>query len=79
MPLHILFKGMPYEIGRVLEACPAQAVNSGGHGMRYTVEIGFHKTYLFFEDARRWFVEEKVPHEISRVGGLVAPDLQYRF
>jgi hypothetical protein len=35
------------------------------------VRIGHGKAYLFLDDLGRWFVEEKVSHEICRVGGLV--------
>lgn len=78
-PQQLTFKGQSYEIDKVLDVRQAAAINAGGQGIRYTVRIGFHKTYLFHDDAQRWFVEEKVPHEISRVGGLIASDTQYRF
>ncbi len=70
-PLQLVFRRRPYQIDRVLEARQAVAQNVGGNGLRFTVRIGQRKTYLFLSDQDQWFVEEKVPHEIARVGGLV--------
>ena len=78
-PLRITFRGRTYEVDQVLDVRQAYAVNAGGQGMRYTVRIGLRRTYLFQADDRRWFVEEKVPHEVSRVGGLVESEVRYRF
>lgn len=71
MPRWLLFRAQRYEIDRVLEARQAVAANVGGNGLRYTVRIGPRKAYLFLDDFNRWFVEEKVPFEIARVGGIV--------
>lgn len=71
VPLWLCFRGQKYPIDRVLEVRPAAALNAGGHGLRYTVRIRQRKAYLFLDDFNRWFVEEKVAHEIPRVGGLV--------
>ena len=70
-PQWLIFKKRRYEIGRVLDAGQAHAVNVGGFGMRYLIRIDNRKTYLFQEDSLRWFVEEKIPGEIPRVGGIV--------
>ncbi len=78
-PLCLAFKGRRYEIDQVFDIRQAAAVNAGGQGIRYSIRIGLHKTYLFQDDGQRWFVEERVPHEIRRVGGLVAADCSYRF
>ena len=58
--------GRVYPIDRVLDIRPANALKAGGHGDRYTVRIGGHETYLFFEHAvgggaapGRWFVERR--------------------
>ena len=74
-PFCLVFHKKPYQIDKVLEARQAVAVNAGGNGLRYTIRIAQRKTYLFLEDCNRWFVEEKVPHEIARVGGLVHGDM----
>jgi len=70
-PRQLFFRRQLYQIDSVLEARPAIAANVGGNGLRFTVRIGQRKTYLFLSDHDRWFVEEKVDHEIARVGGLV--------
>lgn len=70
-PLWLIFQEMRFVIDQVMDAGPAVAMNVGGHGQRFTVRIGHGKTYLFLDDFNRWFVEEKVAHEICRVGGLV--------
>ena len=71
LPRWLVFRGRCFSIDQVLDEGPAVAVNVGGNGFRYTVRIGHGKTYLFLDDVGRWFVEEKVAHEICRVGGLV--------
>ena len=73
-PRWLVFRQRRIEIDRVLEFRPAVAVNTGGHGLRYTIRVGQRKAFLFLDDAGRWFVEEKVPHEIPRVGGIVQGD-----
>ena len=78
-PLCLTFKGIEYTIDQLFDVLQTAIINAGGQGIRYSIRIGLHKTYLFQDDAQRWFVEEKVPHEIARVGGLVATDCSYRF
>ncbi len=78
-PLRLTFKGRDYEIDRVYEVGQAHAVNAGGNGMRYTIRIGAHKTFLFNDETRRWFVEEKLPGEIPRVAGMITPDYSYTY
>ena len=50
--------GQKFEVERVLDVRRAAATRAGGHGMRYTVRINGHDTYIF-EDNGRWFVEAK--------------------
>ena len=59
--------GTKYEIDRVLDIRQAAAMKAGGQGDRYTVRIGGHQSYLFFERSTnligdnigRWFVERR--------------------
>lgn len=74
-PHWLLFQQRRFQVDRVLDVRQAVALNVGGNGLRFTVRIGQRKTYLFLDDHNRWFVEEKVRHEIARVGGLVQEDL----
>lgn len=48
--------GSFYAIDRLTHRCRAASTKVGGCGIRYTVEICGHTTYLFNED-ERWFVE----------------------
>ena len=50
--------GRRFDVDRVLDVRRAAATKAGGQGMRYTVRISGHETYLF-EDNGRWFVEAK--------------------
>ena len=50
--------GQRFEVDRLLDVRRAAATKAGGHGMRYTVRIGGHETYIF-EDDGRWFVEAR--------------------
>ena len=50
--------GRRFDVDRVLDVRRAVATKAGGQGMRYTVRISGHETYLF-EDEGRWFVEAK--------------------
>ena len=60
--------GTEYEIDRILDIRQAAAMKAGGQGDRYTVRIGGHQSYLFFERSTnltgnnigRWFVERRV-------------------
>ena len=59
--------GRKYRIDRVLDRRVAAARRSGGYGDRYTILIGRHKRYLFFEhspeaadiNVGRWFLESR--------------------
>ena len=59
--------GEKYEIDRVSDIRQAPALKAGGQGDRYTIWIGGHQRYLFFERSMaiagnnigRWFVERK--------------------
>ena len=59
--------GHTYEIDRVLHCKPAPALKAGGQGDRYSIWIGGHQSYLFFERSAdltgnnigRWFVERR--------------------
>lgn len=58
-PLTITFEdGIKYEIDRLKQRCRAHATKVGGTGIRYTIVINNHETYLF-EDDGKWFVEAK--------------------
>lgn len=50
--------GRRFEVDRLLDVRRAASTRAGGQGMRYTVRILGHETYLF-EDEGRWFVEAK--------------------
>lgn len=59
-PLSITFEdGITYAIDRVKYRCRAHASKVGGTGIRYTIMVNGHQTYLF-EDDGKWFVEAKV-------------------
>ncbi len=61
--------GRRYEIDRIRAVQAAPALKAGGQGDRYTVMIGGHERYLFFEHnadygnerVGRWFVEKPLP------------------
>ena len=58
-PLTITFEdGIKYEIDRLKQRCRAHATKVGGTGIRYTIVINNHETYLF-EDDGKWFVEAR--------------------
>ena len=50
--------GRKFDVDRVVDVRRAAATKAGGQGMRYTVRISGHETYLF-DDEGRWFVEAK--------------------
>ena len=59
VPLSIRWEdGTLFEIDRVLDVRQAASLKAGGQGIRYTIRIGRHRTFLFYE-APRWFVEGK--------------------
>ena len=47
-----------YEIDRIKQITRA-ASSVGGMGIRYTIMIGRHETYLFNEQNGKWYVEAK--------------------
>ena len=59
--------GRKNEIDRVIDIRQAAAMKAGGQGDRYTIMIGGHQSYLFFERSTviagnnlgRWFVERR--------------------
>ena len=58
-PLEVEWEdGRRFPVDRLLDVRRAAALKAGGQGMRYTVRIQGHETYLF-EDEGRWFVEAK--------------------
>lgn len=57
-PLTLRFKDREMPIDRVMDRRQAAATKAGGQGMRYTIRIGSHHTYLFQDEHQRWFVEE---------------------
>lgn len=57
-PIFLIFKGQRMEIDRVTERRQAHATKTGGQGTRYTIYISGKQTYLFEDNAKRWFVEE---------------------
>jgi hypothetical protein len=58
-PLCIVWDtGVRYQIDRVLDVRQAHSLKTVGTGMRYTIRIGGHDTYLWYEGPR-WFVEAR--------------------
>ncbi|MBC5787064.1 MULTISPECIES: hypothetical protein [Clostridiaceae] len=58
-PLSIRWEdGTIFPIDRVLDRRRAASLKAGGQGIRYTIRINGHQTYLFYEEPR-WFVEGK--------------------
>jgi hypothetical protein len=59
--------GEKYKIDRITDIRQAAAMKAGGQGDRYTIMIGGHQSYLFFERSTnltgnhigRWFVERR--------------------
>ena len=51
--------GERYEVDRVIQRCRAASTKVGGTGIRYTVQICGHPTFLFDEENGTWFVEAK--------------------
>jgi len=47
-------------IDRLKHKCRAASTKVGGCGIRYTVMIGGHESFLYNED-EKWFVEAKEP------------------
>lgn len=58
-PLSILWEdGHIYTIDKIIDMRRAASLKAGGQGMRYTIAIGGHQAYLFYENPN-WFVEGK--------------------
>lgn len=57
--------GRVYEIDRLKHKCRAASTKVGGCGIRYTVMIGGHESFLFNED-EKWFIE---PENIRKLCG----------
>ncbi|MBQ9316573.1 MAG: hypothetical protein IJ203_07095 [Atopobiaceae bacterium] len=52
---------MRYQIDRVLDARQAYSLKTGGTGIRYTIRVGEHDTYLWYEGPP-WFVEARTAY-----------------
>lgn len=50
--------GRVFEIERIKYKCRASSEKVGGGGIRYTVIIKGHESFLF-QEGNKWFVEEK--------------------
>lgn len=62
VPPSIAFEdGKKYEVDRLIERRRAAASKVGGTGIRYTIRICDHQTFLF-EDEDMWFVEARNLH-----------------
>ena len=58
-PLSVQWEdGRSFSIDRILDVRRAASLKAGGAGIRYTVRIGRHETYLFLEEDRR-FVQRR--------------------
>ncbi len=58
-PLSVQWEdGRSFSIDRILDVRRAASIKAGGAGIRYTVRIGRHETYLFLEEDR-WFVQRR--------------------
>ncbi len=59
VPCFVMWKnGLVYRIDKVIYKCRAASMAVSGGGIRYTVLIKGHESYLF-QEGNRWFVEEK--------------------
>lgn len=68
LPRSIIWEnGDEYEIDRVKDIRTSHSARAGGQGDRYTILVGGHERYLFFEhnpalndyNLGRWFMERK--------------------
>lgn len=60
-PLEIVWDdGRRFAIDRVVDRRRAASLKVGGQGIRYIVEVGGRRTFLYYEEPA-WFVEEIVP------------------
>ena len=59
-PLSIRWEdGTRYYVERVVDVRRAASFKAGCTGMRYLVQIGRHRSYIWREQDDRWFVEAK--------------------
>ncbi|MBQ8830870.1 MAG: hypothetical protein IJ017_04680 [Oscillospiraceae bacterium] len=59
LPRSILWEdGRIFEIDKILDVRRAASLKAGGSGIRYTVRIGRHETFLYLEEGR-WFAERR--------------------
>lgn len=59
-PLIVIWEdGTEFKIDKVLDRRRAASLKAGGIGLRYEIQIGNSRTYLWFEDPN-WFVERKL-------------------
>ena len=59
IPRSILWEdGRIFEIDKILDVRRAASLKAGGAGIRYTVRIGRHETFLYLEEGR-WFAERR--------------------
>lgn len=60
VPLTVILEdGRAYEIDDLIDVCKAASLKAGGCGVRYTIRIRSHVTYLFHE-GNLWFVERHI-------------------
>lgn len=52
--------GRKYEVDAVVDVCRAASLKAGGIGVRYTIMVHGHQTFLFLEE-NRWFMERRDP------------------
>ena len=50
--------GLIYQIEDILYKCRAASKKVGGGGIRYTILVKGHQSFLF-QEGRKWFVEAK--------------------
>ena len=48
-----------YEIQKITEVQRAASLIAGATGLRYTVYVDGFKSYIFYGDNHRWFIEGK--------------------
>ena len=60
VPVNLDVDAEVYEIDRLKHKCRAASTKVGVCGIRYTVMIGGHESFLYNED-EKWFVEAKEP------------------
>ncbi len=48
-----------YEIQKITEVKRAASLIAGATGLRYTVYVDGFKSYIFYGDNHRWFIEGK--------------------